>query len=161
MASRFVLTPQSAEFPSSNFPELRLVNRRPVLAFDAGTNETCQWTVRLPDDWSTSSSPTAEVAYIMASATSGDVDLDGSFEAVSDGDTVDLDTADSFDTVNSTDNTTVPGTAGYIDIITITLTNHDSSAPGDYARFKLTRDASSDTAPGDMYVLWVEIQDAA
>lgn len=161
MASRFVLTPYGAEFPAADFPQLLLVNRRPVLAFDAATNETCQWTVRLPDDWDTASAPTAIVAYIMASATSGDVDLDGSVEAVTDGDALDLDAGDSFDTVNSEDDTTVPGTAGYIDMVTITLTNHDSSVAGDHARFRLTRDAASDTAAGDMDVLWVEIRDAA
>lgn len=159
MASRFILTPYAAEFPASNFPQLQLINRRPVLSFDDGTNETCQWTVRLPDDWDTSPTPTAIVAYIMASATSDTVDIDASVEAVTDGDAVDLDAGDSFDTVNSTDNTTVPGTAGHIDMITVTLTNHDSSVAGDYARFRLTRDAASDDAAGDMHVLWVEIRD--
>lgn len=161
MASRFVLSPYAAEFPSSAFPQLLLVNRRPALAFDAATNETCYWTVRLPDDWDTGSDPTATVAYVMASATSDDVDVDMAVEAVSDGDSVDLDAATSFDTTNSADNTTVPGTAGYLDMISVTLSNHDSSAAGDYARISLTRDAASDTAAGDMYVLWVEIEDAA
>lgn len=161
MASRFVLTPNVAEFPASNFPQLMLVNRRPVLAFDATTNETCYWTVCLPADWSTSSSPTARIAYIMASATSDTVDVDVAVEAVTDGDETDLDAGTSFDSVNSTDNTTVPGTAGYLDVISVTLTNHDSSAAGDYCRFSLARDAASDDATGDMYVLWMEIQDAA
>lgn len=161
MASRFVLSPGAAEFPASNFPQLRLSNRRPVLAFDAATNETAYWTARLPADWSTSSAPTAIVGYYMASATSGNVDVDVAVEAVSDGDATDLDAGDSFDTVNSTDNTTVPGTAGYIDMISVTLTNHDSSAAGDYARFSLVRDAVSDTASGDLYMLWLEVQDSA
>jgi hypothetical protein len=160
MASRFVFTPYAAEFPATNFPELSLRNRRPILGFDDTTNETCQWTVRLPDDWDTSSSPTAIVAYIMASAVANDVDIDVYVEAISDGDAFDMD-GDSFAAVNSTDNTTVPGTAGFIDMVTVTLTNHDTSVAGDYARFRLTRDAASDTAAGDMDVLWMEIRDAA
>lgn len=159
MATRFVLTPYAAEFPSSNFPELTFVNRRPVLAFDASTNESCQWTVIIPQGWT--GTVTAIITYVMASATSGDVDVDVEVEAVSDGDATDLDAGDSFDTVNSTDNTTVPGTAGYIDQISVTLTNDDGAAAGDYARFRLTRDAVSDTASGNMYVLAVEIRDGA
>lgn len=159
MATRFVFLPNAAEFPASNYPQLNLVNRRPVLAFDASTNETCYWTAIVPQGWT--GTITAYVYYIMASATSGDVDIDVAVESVTDGDTVDLDAGTSFDTVNSTDNTTVPGTAGYIDVVAVTLTNNDSSAAGDYVRFSVARDAASDTATGDMYVLAVEIRDGA
>lgn len=159
MATRAVLTPYSAEFPASNFPELTLVNRRPVLAFDASTNETCYWTLMVPQGWT--GTVTFIVTYMMASATSGDVDVDVAVESVTDGDATDLDAGTSFDTTNSTDNTTVPGTAGYIDQITVTLTNNDSSAAQDYFRLSLTRDAASDTAAGDMYILNCELRDAA
>lgn len=155
--TRFVLTPNAAEFPASNFPQLMLVNQRPVLAFDASTNETCYWTAAVPQGWT--GTKTAYIYYIMASATSGDVDIDVAVEAVTDGDATDLDAGTSFDTTNSTDNTTVPGTAGYMDVVAVTLTNNDSSAAGDYVRFSLTRDAASDTATGDMYVLAMEIRD--
>ena len=159
MATRFVFTPNSAEYPSSNFPQLTFVNRRPVLAFDASTNETAYWSGVVPDGWT--GTITAKIFYIMASATTGDVDVDVAVEAISDADAVDLDAGTSFDTANSTDNTTVPGTAGYMDVVSVTLTNNDSSAAGDLVRFSLTRDASSDTAAGDMYVLAMEIQDGA
>jgi len=155
--TRFIFTPYAAEFPSSNFPQLTLINRRPVLAFDASTNETCYWTGIVPQGWT--GTITALVYYIMASATSGDVDIDIAIESITDADATDLDAGTSFDTTNSTDNTTVPGTAGYMDVISVTLTNNDSSAAGDYIRFSLTRDAASDTATGDMYVLAVEIRD--
>jgi len=159
MSSRFVFTPLAAEYPTSNYPSLTLSNQRPVLAFDATTNETCYWSSVVPTGWT--GTITAKVFYKMASATSGDVDVDVAVESVSDGDTVDLDATTSFDTANSTDNTTVPGTAGYMDVVSVTLTNNDSSAAGDYIRFRLTRDAASDTAAGDMHVLMVEIQDGA
>lgn len=159
MASRFVLNPTSAEYPATNYPALTLVNRRPTLAFDAATNETAYWTSVVPQGWT--GTITAYIYYVMASATSGDTDWDVAVEAITDADAVDLDATTSFDTVNSTDNTTVPGTAGYMDVITVTLTNADSAAAADYIRFSLTRDAVSDTATGDAYVLAVEIRDAA
>lgn len=160
MADRtlYPLTPESAQLPSSNFPQLAKDGQdRYYLAFDASANETAQWTVVAPQGITTPLK--LVVTYYMASATSGDVDLDGSVEAVSDGDSLDLDSASSFDTVNSTDNTTVPGTQGYPDQISITLANADSIAAGDYARFRLTRDAVSDTASGDMRVVLVELRD--
>jgi hypothetical protein len=95
----------------------------------------------------------------MASATSGDVDVDVAIEAVTPGDAVDLDASTSFDTDNSTDGTTVPGTAGYLGVIEVALTNDDGATEGDYIRFRLTRDAANDTATGDMHVLAVEIRD--
>lgn len=159
MATRFIFGPNSAEFPASNFSQLTVANRRPVLAFDASTNETAQWAAVAPQGLT--GTLTALIHYIMASATTGDIDWDVSLEAVSDGDTVDLDAADSFDTVNSTDNTTVPGTAGHIDVVSVTLTNADSIAAGDYFRLRVTRDAASDTASGDALVLEVELRDAA
>lgn len=159
MATRVVFSPYPAEYPATNFPQLLLVNRRPVLAFDAATNETCYWSYIAPQGLT--GTLTAIITYMMASATSGDVDVDVAIEAVSDGDALDLDATTSFATVNSVDNTTVPGTAGYIDQISVTLTNNDSIAAGDYFRLSLTRDAASDTGAGDMYVLEVEFRDGA
>ena len=159
--TRFILLPYAAEFPAANFPELLLVNRRPALAFDAVTNETCQWTVLAPTGWDTSPAPIAKIYYIMASAVAGNVDCDVDVEAITDGDAFDLDAGDSFDAVNSTDNVTVPGTAGYMDVVTVTLTNNDGSVASDYLRFRFTRDAAQDTAAGDMYVLAIKIEDSA
>jgi hypothetical protein len=86
-------------------------------------------------------------------------------EAISDGDAVDLDAATSYDTVNNSASTTVPGTAGHIDQVSITLTNNDSSAAGDLLRIKLNRDADgsaiTDSATGDLYFISLEIRDGA
>lgn len=158
--TRLTLLPEAAEFPATNFPQLLLVNRRPVLGFDASTAETCQWTFTA---WQgITGGLQAVVYYIMASAVSGKVDFTGAIEAVTDGDAVDLDAGDSFDTANAITAPTVPGTAGYLDTFTITLTNKDSIAAGDLCRFQLVRDATdgtNDTATGDCYILAVEIQD--
>lgn len=159
-ATRFVLTPYAAEFPATNFPQLQLVNRRPVLSFDAGTAETCQWTGIAPVGLAAGYKAT--VYAIMASATSGKVDFTVSVEAVTSADAVDLDAGDSFDTANAITAPTVPGTAGYLFSFECTLTNADSIAAGDYFRIQLTRDATdgtNDTATGDCHVLAVELSD--
>lgn len=160
MATTFAtLTPFSAEFPAANFPQLTLINQRPVLGFDASTAETAYWTIIIPQGFT--GTMLAVVHYMMASATSGKVDFIGALEAVTDGDATDLDAGTSFDTGNAITAPTVPGTAGYIDEFTITMTNQDSAAVGDYARFSLQRDATdatNDTATGDCYVLAVELR---
>jgi hypothetical protein len=156
----FVGTPFSAEFPASNFPQLMLVNRRPVLAYDAATDEAAYWTGAVPQGFT--GTPTLVITYIMASATANAVGFQAQLEAITDADATDLDASTSFDTVNNSASVTVPGTAGYIDQISITLTNADSLTAGDYFRLSLNRDADgsaiTDTATGDAYVLSVELR---
>lgn len=166
MASRFVFTPESAQFPSTNAPQIITVHsteQRLALAFDASTDEAATWVAVAPQGWT--GTITAVITYIMASATTGAVGLQVSVEAVTDADATDLDAATSYDTVNNSASTTVPGTAGYIDQISITLTNNDSSAAADLLRFKLNRDADgsaiTDSATGDLYFLAMEIRDGA
>jgi hypothetical protein len=160
--SRFVFTPNAAEFPTANYPQLTVANQRPALAFDAGTDEACQWTAVAPQGLGTTL--TVKIFYIMASATTGLVDFEADVEAVTpDSDTVDLDAGDSFDTANAQAGDSVPGTAGYLGVLSITLTNKDSIAVGDYFRLRIRRDAddvTNDTATGDCLVLAVELQDA-
>lgn len=163
MATRFVGTPESAHFPSANFPELTQINQRPALAFDAATDETAYWTDIAPQGLT--GTITLIVSYVMASATSGTVGLQASIEAITDGDAVDLDATTSFDTANNSASTTVPATAGYIDQISITMTNADSIAAGDYYRISVNRDADgsaiTDSATGDLYILAIELRDSA
>jgi hypothetical protein len=100
---------------------------------------------------------------MMASATSGNVDFEVAVEAITDADATDLDATTSFDTVNSSGATAVPGTAGYIDQVSITLTNADSIAAGDLVRISVSRDAddgTNDTATGDLYLLAAEVREA-
>ncbi len=165
MATRFVLTPENAQFPSTNFPQLMSIHsteRILVLAFDAGTAETCYWRTVVLQGWTGTIS--AIVTYCMASAVANKVDFEMQVQAVSDNDALDIDSATSYDTANTITAPTVPGTAGYIDQFTCTLTNNDSSAAGDWITFTLKRDATdgtNDTATGDCYVLSVEIRDGA
>ena len=161
MATRAILLPEAAHYPASNFPQLTQINQRPVLAFDAATDETAYWTLIAPQGLS--GAQTLVITYAMASATSGNVVLAAAVEAVSDGDAADLDATTSFDTVNTSSATAVPGTAGQIDQISITLTNADSMAAADYVRIAISRDAdnASDTAAGDLYLLAAEWRDSA
>lgn len=158
--TRAELFPESAHFPSSNFPQVVTVNARPALAYDASTDETAYWTAFAPQGLT--GTMNATVTYIMASATSGSARWGVQVEAVTDGDALDLDATTSFDTAN-TGGATVPGTAGYIDQLAITLTNADSIAAGDYVRFAVYRDADgtsgTDDATGDAYLLGVEFRD--
>lgn len=163
MATRFVGLPESAHFPSTKFPQLTQINQRPVLAYDAATDEAAYWTDVAPQGLT--GTLTLLITYCMASATSGTVGLQAQIEAISDGDTVDVDSATSFDTVNNSASTTVPGTAGFIDQITITLTNVDSIAAADLYRISVNRDADgsaiTDSASGDLYLLAIELRDSA
>ena len=161
MATRFVGTPLSAEFPASNYPQLTLSNRRPVLGFDASTSETCYWTTVIPQGWT--GTVTAVISYAMASATSGGVAFDVAVEAITSGDATDTDATTSFASVNTGTDAGVPGTAGYMEQISVTLSNLDSATAGDLVRFSLARATANatDTATGDAYVFSIEIRDAA
>jgi|SRR5581483_2240979 len=161
MATRFVGLPSSAELPASAYPQLTQINQRPAMAFDAASDENCSWTDVAPQGLS--GTLTLLIYYAMASATSGNTVWQAQIEAITDGDATDLDSATSFDTANSSSATAVPGTAGQLDVISITLTNADSIAAGDLYRISVNRDANnaSDTATGDAYVLAVELRDSA
>lgn len=161
MATRLILTPLAAEFPASNFPQLTLSNRRPALAYDASTSETAYWTAVVPQGWT--GTVTAVISYAMASATTGGVAFDVAVEAITSGDATDTDATTSFDTVNGGSDASVPGTAGYMEQLSITLSNLDSAAAADLMRISVARDVAdaADTATGDCYVLAVEIRDAA
>ena len=161
MATRAVLLPEAAHYPATNFPALMLSNRRPVLAFDASTSETAYWTFVAPQG--ITGAWTAVISYAMASATTGGVAFDVALEAISSGDALDTDAAASFDSVNTGTDSAVPGTAGYMEQISITLTNADSIAAADLVRVSVARAVANgaDTATGDCYLIACEIRDGA
>lgn len=159
MASGDVLCqffPASNEPPASNYATLDMRNLHPVLDFDDATNESAVFTGVLPANYG-GGGLTVRWGYSMSSATSGDVDWDIQIERIGD-QQLDVD-ADSFDTANSLDNTTVPGTSGNVDVLSLGLSNIDSLAAGEQFRLKITRDAASDTASGDAELHWVEVRE--
>lgn len=142
-----MLPAAGAELDDTNPPGVSFVGSRRVLLFDDDTDEIIYYTFRMPQDYS--SGLTLKFQYSMVSATTNEVIIGCEVMAVSDGEDVDT---DSYDTVNTSSATTVPGTAGLIDEISLTLTNADSVAAGDYVSIKIRRDANNagDDAAGDM-----------
>lgn len=125
------------------------------LAFDATTEEQVSWSLRMPANYA--SAPILAVQYKMASATTGGVAFEARLAAVSDGDAQDVD-AKGFAAAN-VGTATVPGTAGHLDEVQVTLTNADSVAAGDLVFVYLNRDPAhaSDTATGDAEVVSVTL----
>ncbi len=146
--STVVLSVPPQGFDATNPAGLEYTNALPHLLYDDTTSELVYWVFRLPSDFS--SAPLLKVQYTMASATTGTFGVSVSIMAVSDGDAADVDT-ESYDTANSPSASTVPGTAGHLDEISVTLTNADSMAAGDLLFIKLARNIA-DTATGDAEV---------
>ena len=154
-----IFLPQGNEPPASNPATLDTRNAHPVLDFDASTNESAVFSGVMPRHYG-GGGITVYKHVAMSSATSGDIDIDTSLERIGD-QQQDID-SDGFAAVNSTDNTTVPGTSGLVDIISTAFTDGadmDSIAVGEGFRLKITRDAASDTAAGDMELRFVEIKE--
>jgi len=160
MATRAILTPTSAEFPTTNFPALTIVNTRPVLAFDAATDEACTWTLAAPQGLT--GALTCVLSLIGNAAGTNSTYWEVSVEAVTSADATDLDSTDSFATVN-TGNVAMPTTQGHMVQLSVTLTNNDSMAAADYVRIRISRDANngSDNFAADAYLLLAEFRDAA
>ena len=144
-------------------PQLTVVNGRLVLAFDAATDELCVLKGVAPQGLT--GTGTLVVQGFMASAVANTVGLRAAVEALTPGDAVDEDAAESYDAENYATSAAVPGTAGYPFSVTITLTNGDSLAAGDKFRIRFGRDAdgtgSTDSATGDLYVDAIEFRDGA
>lgn len=166
MANNFELhIPAAAwQIPSSNGAGRGVIQNRAYISFDDTTVENARSPqAMMPAAYTGSGTLKADIFYAMASATSGKVDFEVSVEALTAADAVDTDSAESFDTANAADET-VPGTAGYLGKLTVTLTNKDSVAAGDQVRLKLERDAddgTNDTASGDARVYLVVLREEA
>lgn len=157
------LSPGSADLPDGTGSNLapaiqrvKISGSAPVgyprqLVFDAAQREQVSWTRRVPANFA--SGPTIVVQFKMASATAGVVVFEARVAAVTPGDSTDVD-AKALGAANSVTTATVPGTAGYLAEVQITLTNADSMAAGDFVIFYLARDGAngSDTATGDCEV---------
>ncbi len=147
------------EPPSSTPALLDTRNLHTVLDFDASTNWSAVFTGVMPRNYA-SGGITVYIHYAMSTATSGDIDWDAAVERIGD-QQQDLD-SDGFAAVQSVDNTTVPGTSGLVDIVSIAFTDGaqmDSVAVGESFRLKVTRDAASDTATGDAELVAIEIKE--
>jgi hypothetical protein len=153
-----LLVPLHANLAPSNPAIIDTGSTQHRILFDSATDETVSWTNMRITGYQ-GGTLKADIAYSMMSATTGLVDYEVDVWAISDGDSADVDT-ESYDTANTITAPTVPATAGYIDVVTCTLTNKDSVADGDTISIRLRRDAddgTNDTASGDAEVRWVRV----
>jgi hypothetical protein len=129
----------------------------PALLFDASTDEFAQFLFRARNYGS--GSLTVKVLYSMASATSGTVYWAAQICVLTPGDSQDVLT-DAFATATGVSDT-VPGTAGYAQEATITVSNLDSLSADDRVVLQVYRDADgtlgTDSATGDAELLGVSI----
>ena len=154
-----IFTPLSNEPPASNYATLDTRNQHPVLDFDDTTPESAVFSAIMPRHYA-GGGITVYLHYAMSSAVADTIDWDAAFERIGD-QQLDID-GDSFAAVQSVDNTTVPGTTGLVDIVSIAFTNGaqmDSVAVGEAFRLKITRDATNDDASGDGELLAVELKE--
>ena len=155
-----VFGPYHNEPPAANFATLDTRNLRPVLDFDATTNESAIFSGVMPQSYVGTTGVTVYLHYAMSSAEADTVDWDVAFELIGD-QGLDID-GDSFAAVNSVDDTEVPGTTGLVDVVSVAFTDGadmDSVAAGDEFRMIVTRDAASDDAAGDAELTKVEIRE--
>jgi len=134
---------------------------RPVLAFDDTAEEAALTPcVAVPSQYA-GGTLKATLFLFAASDTSNGCVFDVGVEAVTpDADTLDLEAAASWDTLNSSGDVDLSGTtAGDLVAATVTLANKDSIAAGDLARFGVRRDTdhANDDAVGDVYLAALEV----
>jgi len=167
MTTRTLPLPPAAWYPTNdaaNFDSAQLQVKQSSTAvpsprwlewlFDATSDEFIITSFVMPGNYV--SSPVLKVYYKCTSATSGTAAFESRLSAITDGDAEDMD-SDAFAAVNA-GSATVPGTAGYIDVISIALTSVDSVAAGDHVVLSLNRDTSADTVTGDLEVFNCELQ---
>lgn len=169
MASRLLL-PSVAMHPDDNAllvaGDLAALWRahvgRLVLGFDA-TDEMAAVTPEIPmPSQYTGSGLKAVLYFYMESDATNDVALDVFVEAKTpDGDTLDMETADDWDSANSGTKSLAGTTAGDLLKLEITLTNDDGLNAGDLVRFGVRRDTDSanDDATGELFLAAIEIVD--
>ncbi len=118
------------------------------LAYDAAADEWAVWSFRCPADYA--SSPVVKIQYKMTSATSGNVVWDARLGTQGTGATTSLN-AKVFASANTATAAVPATTAGKVGEASITMTNNDSMAVGDYSVLRISRVGSSgsDTATGD------------
>ena len=155
----FRYAPTQGSPPAANYATLdtrQAAIPHKVLDFDATTNESIVFQDVMPRHYG-GGGVTVYIHYAMSTAEADTVDWDVAWERIGD-QQQDLD-SDGFAAVQSVDNTTVPGTSGLVDIVSVAFTNGaqmDSVAVGESFRLKVTRDAASDDATGDAELYMVE-----
>lgn len=158
--SLLIFHPYNNEPPTANYATLDTRNQHPCLDFDATANESAVFSSVMPQHYAGTTGITVYLHYAMSSAEANTIDWDVAWERIGD-QQLDID-GDSFAAANSVDNTTVPGTTGLVDIVSVAFTDGadmDSVVAGESFRLKVTRDAVSDDAAGDSELVKTELRE--
>lgn len=126
----------------------------PYLTCDGTTDEMIAWAFRMPSNYA--SGLTVKWMFSMLSATSGVVAIRSEVVASAIG----VNPATNlYDTLQKSADTTVPGTAGNLAEISLSLTNVDSLAAGNHFAIRLGREngVTGTNATGDMQVWAVSL----
>ena len=154
-----IFLPGHNEPPSSNYATKGTRNQHRILKFAASPNQSAVFSAVMPRHYSGGS--IIPYYHVSSTGTSNAFDIDGAFEKIGDG-SQDVD-SDGFASAKSSDGNTVPATSGNVDIITgptFSSSEADSIAAGEKFRFKITRDASSDSSSDVMELHAIELKEA-
>ncbi len=154
------LFPNDNEPPASNFATFDTRNAHPVLDFDAGTDETAQFTAIMPSNYA-GGGVTVVLQWAASTATTGNVVWAVSFEDI--GDETQNIGSDGFASAQSV-TAAAPGTSGLVQYSSVAFTNGaqmDSVVAGDLFRIRVVRDADNvnDTMTGDAELVGLEIRE--
>jgi len=156
-----VFGPADNQPPASNYAAFTVRNGHLVLGFDTTTQQTAIFTGVIPRNY-TGRNITVSVHWIAASATSGTIGWDVTFER-DNAANHDLD-ADAFATAQTITAATVDAASGKVTVTSVTATagstGTDSVAAGDAFRLRVRRDVANDTAAGDAQLIAVEVSEA-
>lgn len=146
--------------PSANYAAVFVRNGHAVLAFDTTTQQTAIFAGVMPRNYG-GGGLTVYLAWMAASATSGTIGWDVTFERDNDANH-DLD-ADAWATAQTVTAATVDATSGKVKTTNVAITagaaGTDSLAAGEPFRIRVRRDVANDNAAGDAHLLSVEIKE--
>ena len=154
----YVFSPLANEPPAADRATIDFRGTRPVLDFDATTQEAAIFSGVLPSSYA-GGGLTVHVHWMATTATSGTGAWDIAIERADP--STDLD-ADSFATAQAIAAVNVPATSGAPIKTTGTFTSGaqmDSLVAGEPFRLRVRRDPANDSATGDLELFMVEIKE--
>ena len=144
--------PRDRDNPSSNPGQLSSRNDISCINFPAGSRTSVYFPFFMPFHYG-GNGVTFYLVYVMATANSGNVDVETAFERKGNG-TQNMDTHN-FATPVAVVDTDVPTTNGLTDVIEIAHTNAqlDGLLAGEYGIVEVAREGGDDTATGALQLL--------
>jgi hypothetical protein len=153
-----VFYPAANEPPSASYATTDLRNGHPVLDFDDTAAESAIFTGILYGY--AGGGLTVSVGFSMTTAITNTCGWTVEIERIGD-QVLDID-ADSFASAQTITAVTVPGTSGFVDVVSVSISsgaNMDSLADGEQFRLRLKRDVANDNAAGDAEMHWVMVKE--